>query len=180
MIALLICNNCDVSPERSYATQWQYLKSYHYLLIALWCIYYSEHWMLLALQLSGISMKCKILLWLCPCVCHSVCVLSAHIVSSSHKPHTQANKCTTGVVHLLLITGYVFILSGCWPSRLTRQHFYHILDVTLVVALLEKFLRTHNSVSVQVQFLFSLFGLFDWTVPMFTGTVEGASHSLLQ
>lgn len=110
IIALLI-HNCDVHPERSYATQWQYLKSYHYLLIALSCIYYSGHWMLLALQLSGISMTCKILQWLCHCVCNSVCVLSAYIVSSSHKPHTQANRSCTPAVNNCLCAHFKWLLT---------------------------------------------------------------------
>lgn len=66
--------NCDFSPWRSYSAHQQYFRSYRYLLIALLCIYHCGHWMLLALQLSGISMTCKILLWLGPCVCHCVCV----------------------------------------------------------------------------------------------------------
>lgn len=105
-----------LSPGGSYPAHWKYFRSYCYLLIALLGIYYSGQWMLLSLQLSGISMICKILLWPCPCVCKYVyvCVLSGHKVCLLHAHSlTYTNRqYTAGVVCLMLITGYELILSG--------------------------------------------------------------------
>lgn len=76
-VALLFCN-CDLSPEGSYPAQWQHVRNYCFLLIALlWAMdaaLSAVKWNINDMQNTSVAVF----------LCLSLCVLSGHNVCLAH------------------------------------------------------------------------------------------------